>query len=308
MQGYRTFGENIVTTENVNLVKSGLYYMSYYAYTEAEGISTNVSLSNGYSIVPSTSLEAGKWTKVSGIYDFTEEFAAAINSGLFRLNFGNLANNTVFVDDIYLAKVDFVEPAMLYDVEAEYNSADNTAVVTATSTVTLKSALISAPEGAKVESTTISADGTEVAIKLSGLTSNTEYALTAEVVDVFGNVAADIPVSFTTPMTIAASSIANGATGVLAPVDYILIDTPTAVVESTVTADKFAIEGASFASIEAVSVADGRIKVDLDGIYGAETYTLKVDGIEGVNGAILKDSITFTTKKIVFYSTLSFFY
>lgn len=296
MQGYRTFGETIATKENINLVKSGLYYMSYYAYTEAEGISTNVGLSNGYTIVPSTSLEAGKWTKVSGIYDFTEEFAAKVNSALFRLNFGNLANNTVFVDDIYFAKVDFVEPAMLYDVNAEFNSADNTAVVKATSTVALKSATVSAPAGVTASDVVISKDGTEVSFNVSGLTSNTTYELTVNVSDVFGSAASSVPVVFTTPMTISASSIADGATDVLAPVDCIFIDTPTAVIESTVTADKFTLEGAEYAEITDVSVADGRIKVELDGIYGAETYTLKVNGVEAVNGAVLQDAITFTTK------------
>jgi len=285
-----------VINANRQFASAGIYYMSYYAYTDAEGISTDVSLNNGYAMTPSTALEAGKWTKVSGVYEVSEEFAAKANSGLFRLNFSGLGDKVAYVDDILLARINMVEPAMLYDVNAEYNSADNTAVVTATSTVALKSATISASEGVTASDVVISEDGTEVTFNVSGLTSNTTYELTANISDVFGSAAASVPVVFTTPMTIAASSIADGATGVLAPVDYVLIDTPTAVVESTVTADKFTLEGAEFASVTGVTVADGRIKVELDGIYGAETYTLKVDGVEATNGAILKDSITFTTR------------
>ena len=292
-----------VVNANRQFASAGLYYMSYYAYTDAEGISTNVSLSNGYQMTSATALEAGKWTKVSGVYEVSEDFAAAANSGLFRMNFANLANNTVYVDDIYLARVAFVEPAMLYDVNAEYNSADNTAVVKATSTVALKSATNSAPAGVTASDVVISKDGTEVSFNVSGLTTNTTYELTANLSDVFGSAASSVPVNFTTPMTISASSVANGATDVLAPVDYILIDTPSPVVESTVTADKFTLEGHVFSSIAGVAVADGRIRVELDGIYGSETYTLSVDGVEATNGAILKDSITFTTRSNGYYQT-----
>ena len=296
VQADNTLGEKLSASKT--------YYLSYYVYSPDADITTAFKVEGG-GYTSDTTVKAGVWTKATGVIQGID------NVNLLRVRVVGGGTGTLYFDDFVFAEISEITAAnaTLTTDDVDYNYDNNTAVLTCTSNVELKTAAVTPPEDVTVESAVV--DGTKLTITLSGLTPETDYALEVEVNDIFGRTTSDIPTVFTTPlaalapMKISASSIANGATDVLAPVDYLYITTQYPVNESTLTLDKFSITGI-FASVTAVTLVDGKIKVELDGIFADETYTLSVDGVENTSGGVLKDAITFTTKAAENGYSLSF--
>lgn len=107
----------------------------------------------------------------------------------------------------------------------------------------------------------------------------------------------DIAVTEATTVTISSSSIADGETDVLTPIDSVYIYTDVPFTTSAVTTDKFAITGG--ATIRDVEVINSQtIRVGIDGCVAGSAYTLAVNGIPctiGTMGGTLSDTISWST-------------
>lgn len=271
-------------------LSTGSYYMSYYVYSPDATITTSAVSTIGSAVAPTT-IPQGEWTKVSGMFTVSEANNNKLNSGLFNIAVNGIGENTVYFDDFLFAEISSVEDISLALENVDYN--DGSAKVTIKSNIDLKTAVIEELVGATVDSTDVA--GTDVTLEVSGLAANSEYRVLLTVRDVFDRLISRY-ITFKTPMSFAASSIANGATDVLAPVSYIYIDAPAAIEESTVVAENFTITNG--ASVTAVELKDAdTIKVSLDGTLPSTEYKLSVDNVTDAEGTVLKDSITFTTKK-----------
>jgi len=105
----------------------------------------------------------------------------------------------------------------------------------------------------------------------------------------------DMVITETADATITASTIADGETDVMTPIDGIYIRTSGALKEDTVTVDKFTVSGGT-ASVSAVDLVDeNTIKVSLAGIDASTDYTLTVSGVATLTGGTLSDTLSWTT-------------
>ncbi len=99
--------------------------------------------------------------------------------------------------------------------------------------------------------------------------------------------AADIPIS--------SSSIADGETDVLTPIDSLYFSTDCELLSDSVTVDKVSITGTG-AAITAVTPTDSKtVCVEIDGILPENDYVLTVSGIQNISGGMLYDTISFAT-------------
>lgn len=275
----------------------GIYYFSYYAYSPDAAVTNVVQPFGTNAYFVNQTIPQGQWTKISGTVVYSDSMANIGNSRLFNFSVGGTAENTVYFDDFMLARLSSIDEIALSTADVKYYFADKTAKVTIASNIALKSAEVKLNDA--VVPSSIDANG-NVVVNATDIAAETNYTLSVAGTDAFDR-AVEKEVSFTTPkasegpMKIAASSIEDGATNVIAPVSYIYIDAPYALKSETVVAGNFTITGRA-ASVTAVELVDtDTIKVSLANVLPENTYTLAVDNVANTDGGILTDSIEFTT-------------
>ncbi len=272
------------------------YYISYYVYSPNVSVKTKVVDHQTYkAVVPETAIPQATWTKVSQIFRLSETDGRF----LFKLFVNNAGTNDVYIDDIVLAELS-AEPAFTLTQSAIdfYDNGD--AKVTLTSSVELKGVDKDAITGATVSSATLSADAKTVTVELTGLEASSNYTLSfADLKDAYGRTKT-VEATVTTPsaseayMSISSSSIADGETGVLAPVSRLYIAAPYDLDEDTVVLANFTLTGG--ATITDVSLRNTKtICVEIDGTLPDTAYELAIDNVANTSGGILKDTLSWTT-------------
>lgn len=275
------------------------YYLSYYVYSPNADISVSTALISSNNGVGGTAPQ-GEWTRIEGIFTADAASATNANKQLFRQFIVGAGTNPVYFDDFVFAEISST-PAETTLETSSVDYEEGIATVTFTSSLELKEIVsVTAPEGIDVGDATLDVDGATLTVDLSGVAFGATCELVVIAVDKYGRTT-EIPASFTMPsagevdMSITSSSIEDGATDVLSPVDALYFTVGYPIVEDSLT-DSVTIEGfgASVTSVDLIT--DTEVMVSLDGIFPGRTYTVSIDGITNEEGGVLTDTITFTTR------------
>lgn len=232
-------------------------------------------------------ISGGTWQELSWVFKTR-------GSNLFYIAVENAVGSDVYFDDFEFKEITAVAACELAQdsFTFDYESQDS-AVIEYTATVDLKSATIEAPEGVTANATVA---GDKLTVELSGVAIGGAYDLTISAVDAYNRTTAiekSVTMPGALPISIASSSIADGATDVVAPVGVVYVDAEEAI--DAATLGGIAIVGEN-ATVTGATLKDAdTIRVELSGVLPLESYTLKFDGVASVDGGLLNDSIDFTT-------------
>jgi len=144
---------------------------------------------------------------------------------------------------------------------------------------------VGVPEEAEISSTTI----THFYIYMNNSSSLDLSAYDVLFKDIEVVEAADIPIS--------SSSIADGETDVLTPIDSMYFSTDCELLSDSVTVDKVSVTGNGAKVIDVTPKDSKTVCVEIDGILPENDYVITVSGIQNISGGMLYDTISFSTAK-----------
>lgn len=305
---YNTSEEKVVrdfyfnnAKEIAPLKENTYYYLSYYVYSPNASFPHMVQTITGQQIVPNgTVIPQGQWTKISKIFTVNTATATNANSHLLKFFASNVTKDIpVYFDDFVFAELSEELAFTLTQSAIDFYS-NGDAKVTLTSSVELANFDSEKITGATITGATLADDAKTVTVDLTGLSAETPYTLTfADLKDVYGRTKT-VDATVTTPsaseayMSISSSSIADGETGVLAPVSRLYIAAPYDLEGSTVTTANITLTGG--ATITNVSLRNSKtICVEIDGTLPDTEYELAIDNVANTSGGILKDTLSWTT-------------
>lgn len=278
------------------------YYLSYYVYSPDTDVTVSTLLIKSSIGALSTKVPQGEWTKVEGIFTCDELSGEDGNKHLLRSGVNNTNGNPVYFDNFVFAEIEG-EPAattLTATGDVTYKAGVTTVAFESTLKVKAIGAVVS-PEGMATVGSEIAEDAHAFTVDLTGVAFDSVCEFTLTVTDEYGR-ETEVPASFVMPVAgavdteIKSSSIADGATDVLTPVNalYFTVGYPIdeSTLENSITIDGF---GASVTAIELLNATT--VKASLSSVLPGKTYTITINGIANEDGGVLSDSITFTTRE-----------